>query len=101
MNTNTKNIIDEIDDLPADIKNIVMDYKERPITIGLSFDIEYKTIGQLFIDNVAENRYTIATLGPFSTDDGNTTEYKNLSCFFNTISLGQFISDKLKYKNDD
>lgn len=54
MNTNTKNIIDEIDVLPVDIKNIVMDYKERPITIGLSFDIEYKTIGQLFIDNVAE-----------------------------------------------
>ncbi len=79
-------------------KNTVIDYKERPITIGLSFGIEYRTIGQLFINSVAENRYTI---GSFSTDNSNKTEYKKLSCFFNTIFLRQFIIDKLKYKDDD
>ncbi len=57
MDTDTKNIISEIDELPKDIKNIVVDYTERPITITITFDIDYVTYGQIYIDIIAENRY--------------------------------------------
>ncbi len=103
MDTYTKNIIIEIDNLPKDIKNIVVDYTERPITINITFDIDYVTYGQLFIDIIAENRYKITTNGILSSRDGGTDyrEYKLLSCFFTKKSLKLYIKDRLKYKFDN
>lgn len=104
MDTYTKNIIIEIDNLPKDIKNIVIDYNERPITINITFDIDYITYGQLFIDIIAENRYKITTNGILSSHDGGVNdirEYKQLSCFFTKKSLKFYIKDRLKYKFDN
>lgn len=103
MDTDTKNIMIEIDELPKDIKNIVMDYKEKPITISVSFDMDYMLYGQLFIDIVTENRYQITTNGTLSSYEGgrDDREYKQLSCFFSKKSLKLYILDRLKYRDKD
>lgn len=102
-------IIEELRALPSDIKNIVIDYQEKPITIGLKFskyferehdeneDTEYlyKDKYTMFIDTIGNNLYKCGII------DNNLSEYKFLYIdnIFCIKKLKQFITDFLNTNN--
>ncbi len=98
MNTNTKNIIDEIILLPKVIKNIILNYSNNPISFYILLYTDYTSKSYyIFLDTLQKNNYTISIKKILTLDKEYIDKYILYS--YDTLSLKKFITNISTFYN--